>query len=67
MALGQVRRIVAAKRAADQQRPAELGQACFELGDGLTRMMVQRGDPQAFGHAQFLQRSGQLAGLLRDR
>ena len=67
MALGEVRRIVAAKRAADQQRSPKLGQTGLELPNGLTRVVMQGGNPQTLGLAESLQRRRQLARLLRER
>lgn len=51
MALGEVGRIVAAKRAADQQRAPELGEAGFELDEGLAWMMMQCRNPQSISQA----------------
>lgn len=65
MALGKVRRIVAAKRAADQQRSPKLGQTGLELPNGLTRVVMQGGNPQTLGLAESLQRRRQMARLLR--
>src|SRR5690606_17906949 len=67
MALGKVRRIVAAERTADQQWPTQFGELCLELDDGLPRMVMQRRHPQSIRHADTLQRRTQLAGFLGKR
>ncbi|MNM52388.1 hypothetical protein D3C81_634660 [compost metagenome] len=67
MALGQVSRIVAAERAADQQRPTELGDRLFQLTDGLTGMMMQCRYTQLVAQAQTVHHFAQLSGLFRCR
>ncbi|MCY1531423.1 hypothetical protein D9M68_666470 [compost metagenome] len=67
MPLSQVGRIVAAQGAADQHGPAEFGDQRFELGHGLVRMVVQRGNPQLRGQAQASHGAQQLAGFQRSR
>ncbi|MNQ92267.1 hypothetical protein D3C85_1076860 [compost metagenome] len=65
MALGQVSGIVAAERAADQQRPAQFTDRFFQLHQGLAGMVVQRRDLQLLGQPQVLHGTDQLAGLAR--
>ncbi|MNO86237.1 hypothetical protein D3C76_776310 [compost metagenome] len=52
MALGQVRRIVAAERAADQQWPPERSNRLLQLTDGLAGMVMQGWHTQLVDQAQ---------------
>src|SRR5690606_6102499 len=63
--LGKVRRIVAAERTADQHGTSHLGDGRLKLGNGLARMMMQRRHLQPRAHPDTLQRSRQLARLVR--
>ncbi|MNF13142.1 hypothetical protein D3C80_2148730 [compost metagenome] len=52
MALGQVSRIVAAERAADQQWPPERSNRLLQLTDGLAGMVMQGWHTQLVDQAQ---------------
>ena len=59
-------RIVAAERAADQQRPTEVADGTFQLSDGLPWMVVQFGYAKLIAQAQSLHQLSQLCGFFRQ-
>lgn len=64
---GQVSGVIAAQGAAHQQRRAEFADQRLQLGDGLTRMMMQGRYAQLVFQTQVGHGAAQLAGLVRGR